>query len=111
MDPIRSFGELLRDSFTTHVRCQQSGVCSHIPARRGAAPLLPIPQFIQGWVHIRAKLLPRSMYTILPTRYRLFVCLIQSGYSRRPYKPSLESNLIYKRDSLPSLINKSDLSL
>jgi hypothetical protein len=40
-----------------------------------------------------------------------FVCLIQSGYSRLPYEPSLESDLAYKRNSLPSLMNESDPSL
>jgi hypothetical protein len=39
------------------------------------------------------------------------VCLIQSDYSRWPYEPSLESDLTYKRNSLPLLRNESDSSL
>jgi hypothetical protein len=51
------------------------------------------------------------MQLLLPAIVCLFVCLIQSGYSRLPYEPSLESDLTYKRDSLPSLMNESDPSL
>jgi hypothetical protein len=59
----------------------------------------------------------RAMYVqignlvVCTTRHRLFVCLIQSGYSRLPYEPSLESDLTYKRNSLPSLMNESNPSL